>query len=97
MLIGTFLDRIRLYVGGYSVTTDLKAHEIPMEMIPATNLPDLADVLIVVGAISGSVLVYLLGTRIFPVINIWEQKELLMYKLHKPFHRTEVLVLGKPE
>ena len=53
--------------------------------------------LIVVGAISGSVLVYLLGTRIFPVINIWEQKELLMDKLHKPFHRTEVLVLGKPE
>ncbi len=97
VLIGTFLDRIRLYVGGYSVTTDLKAHEIPIDMIPATIMPDLADVLIVVGALSGSVLVYLLGTRIFPVINIWEQKELLMYKLHKPFHRTEVLVLGKPE
>ena len=98
VLIGTFLDRVRLYVGGYSVPGELSAqHELPIDAIPATIMPDVADILIVVGAISGSVLVYLLGTRIFPVINIWEQKELLMYKLHKPFHRTEVLVLGKPE
>ncbi|SVD93512.1 uncharacterized protein METZ01_LOCUS446366 [marine metagenome] len=39
----------------------------------------------------------MLATRIFPIINIWEQKELLLYKFHKKLHRTEVLVLGKPD
>jgi molybdopterin-containing oxidoreductase family membrane subunit len=98
VLIGTFFDRIRLYVAGYSLPEDLSArHEIPLDAIPSTNMPDVADVFIIVGALSGSILVFLLATRIFPVINIWEQKELLLYKLHKPFHRTEVLVLGKPD
>ena len=44
-----------------------------------------------------SIFVYLLAARLIPVINIWEQKELLLYKVHKPFHRTEVMVLGKPD
>ena len=60
-------------------------------------MPDLADVLLWVGALSGVVFVYLLVSRIVPVINIWEQKEVLLYRIHKPFHRTEVLVLGKKD
>jgi hypothetical protein len=56
-----------------------------------------ADVMIIVGALSGAVLVYLLASRLVPIVSIWEQKELLLYKIHKPFHRTEVLVLGKPD
>ena len=85
-------------MAGYSLPEDLSArHEIPLDAIPSTNMPDVADVFIIVGALSGSILVFLLATRIFPVINIWEQKELLLYRVHKRFHRTEVLVLGKPE
>ena len=38
-----------------------------------------------------------MASRIFPILNIWEQRELLMYKIHKPFHRTEVMVIGKPD
>jgi len=65
--------------------------------LPPANMPDLADVLLWIGALGGVVLVYVLASRIFPPMNIWEQKELLLYKLHKPFHRTEVLVLGKKD
>ena len=97
VLIGTFLDRVRLYVAAYSVdgigNPGVDKHAL--SSIPSANIPDLADVFIVVGAISGSILVYLLVTRIVPLLSIWEQKELLLYKVHKPFHRTEVLVLGK--
>ena len=51
-----------------------------------------------VGGLAGAALVYLLATRVVPVISIWEQKELTLYKLHKPFHRLEeVLVLGKKD
>ena len=35
--------------------------------------------------------------RLVPVVSMWEQVELLLYKVHRKFHRTEVLVLGKPE
>ena len=99
VLIGTLLDRIRIYVAAYSVPgigdSSVDKHE--MHEIPTTVLPGLPDVLIWVGAISGSILVYMLASRVFPVVNIWEQKELLLYKFHKPFHRTEVMVLGKPD
>ena len=99
ILVGTSLDRIRLYVAAYSIPgigdPEVQKHEL-LE-IPATVMPDVTDVLIWVGAIGGSIFVYMLATRIFPIINIWEQKELLLYKFHKQLHRTEVLVLGKPD
>jgi molybdopterin-containing oxidoreductase family membrane subunit len=96
VLIGTFFDRVRIYVGAYSVSDQAGNHE-GIETIPPTVYPDLADVFIVVGAIGGAIFVYMLATRVFPIINVWEQKELLLYKLHKKYHRTVVLVLGKPE
>ncbi len=95
VLLGTFFDRIRLYVGGYSVAPQSSAHVI--DPLPLANLPDLADVFIIIGALAGPVLFYLLASRLFPPVNIWEQRELLLYRLHKPFHRTQVMVLGKPE
>ena len=39
--------------------------------------------------------IYLLASKVLPVINVWEQKEVLLYRVHKPFHRIEVLILGK--
>ena len=95
VLIGSLLDRTRIYAAAYSVSGSEDKHEL--HSIPAYNLPDFVDVLIWVGAIAGSVLIYLLMTRVIPPINIWEQRELILYKIHKPFHRTEVLVLGKPD
>ena len=101
VLVGTFFDRVRLYVSAYSIPgigdPEVPKHELTLEQVEGMSavMPGLPDVLIVMGAISGSILVYLLATRILPAINIWEQKELLLYKVHKPFHRTEVMVLGK--
>ena len=99
VLIGTFFDRIRLYVAAYSVPGigDPSVDKHELHEIPVANLPDLADVFIIVGILSGSILVYLLASRLVPVMNIWEQRELLLYKVHKTFHRTEVVVLGKPD
>ena len=99
ILIGTFFDRIRLYVAAYSVPGigDATVDKHELHGLPVANLPDVADVFIIVGALSGAILVYLLGTRLIPIINVWEQKELLLYKIHKPFHRTEVMILGKKD
>ena len=97
VLIGTFFDRIRLYVASYSVPGigDPLVDKHELHTIPKAILPELADIFVIVGAIAGSILLYMLATRIIPAVNIWEQKELLLYKMHKPFHRSEVMVLGK--
>ena len=99
VLTGTFFNQIRLYVATYSLPSigDPTADKHELHTIPSAIMPGLPDILIWIGAIAGSIMVYLLASRLFPPINIWEQKELLLYKMHKPFHRTEVLILGKPD
>ena len=97
VLVGVFFERIRIWVAAYSVAGVEDKHELSLSAIPPAVMPDIADVLIWVGAIAGMVLVYMLASRVLPVISIWEQKELLLYKSHKSFHRTEVVVLGKPD
>jgi Ni/Fe-hydrogenase subunit HybB-like protein len=98
VLVGTLFDRVRLYVAAYSVPADADMHgPIPLDLVPAAVYPDVFDILITIGVIAGAVLIYMLGTRLIPVINVWEQRELLIYQVHKQFHRTEVQVLGKPE
>ena len=74
-------------------------HEMELEAVKDMDavLPALPDVFMVVGGISAVILVYLVASRLIPIVNIWEQRELLLYKIHKPFHRAEVLVLGKKD
>ncbi len=95
VLIGSFFDRIRVYVPAYQVAADEDKHEL--QAIPVANMPDVADVFIMLGIIGGSIFVYLLATKVIPAVNLWEQKELLLYSVHKRFHRTEVHIMGKPD
>jgi len=96
VLIGTMLDRVRLYVGAYSVSTEAHKHEL--DFVPDTIWPQFSsDVLLWIGSISAVIVLYLVVAKFIPLVNIVEQKELLLYKFHKEFHRTKVMVLGKPE
>jgi hypothetical protein len=78
IFIGAALDKIRIYASSYSVSTAADKHEL--RHLPDGVLPGVPDLLIWLGALGGSVLVYLLASRVFPVVGIWEQKELLLYK-----------------
>ena len=101
VLAGAFFDRLRVFVAAYTVPgigdSHVDKHEMDLDVVKAlpANIPDAADIFIIVGVIAGSLLVFMLATRIFPVVNIWEQRELLLYRFHKPFFRTEVQILGK--
>ena len=105
VLVGTFLDRIRLYVGAWDVAsfksklinpdTDMLAMELS-EIPTSIVTPGIADIFLTLGFIGGSIFIYLLATRIIPAVNIWERKEYLLYKAEIQFHRAKVLVLGKP-
>ena len=97
VLVGALLDKIRFYVPSYSVTDMEDKHTLLVEQVPAAIMPEAADIMIWVGALAGVALSYLLASRLIPVVSIWEQTELLLYKVHTQFHRTEFLVLGKKD
>ena len=103
VLLGTLLDRIRLYVATYSVEgignpSYDKLHGLDLDHLPKTVWPDIFDVFIVVGAIGACILVYMFASRIFPILNIWEQRELQLYdRGHEPYHRGHVRIMGKSE
>ena len=102
VLLGTFLDRIRLFVAAYSVegigNPLYHKHALDLDHIPKIVLPDIFDIFILLGAVGASILVYMFATRIFPIINIWEQRELQLYdRGHEPYHRGHVRIMGKSE
>ncbi|MBI4234283.1 MAG: hypothetical protein HY686_07580 [Chloroflexi bacterium] len=94
VLIGTFFDRIRLYVAAFSIE-GVTAHRL--EFVPPAHLPDGADILMVIGAIAGAILVYLLALRLLPPISIWEVKEGLQYQAVRTLGRLRLRSLGKPD
>jgi len=55
------------------------------------------DLMILAGAISGAVLVYLLAVRLVPVLALWEVRQALIFSRAIPYLRTEAAVVAKPE
>lgn len=104
VLIGTLLDRIRIYVASYSVGLDGQKGQIDLHLSPtefaqqmSATLPGTGDVMMVVGALSGAVLIYLLAMRIIPIINIWEIKQALLLQRVRSLRKVDLKVVGKPE
>ena len=50
-----------------------------------------------VGALAGALLIFLLFSRIIPLISIWETKEGLLYQFVGKVLRGRYLTLAKPE
>ncbi len=92
IITGTLLEKVRFYVAAYSV-----AGSATLEQVPAARLPDFPDVLIFVGGISGAALMYILASRIVPVIAIWEIKEGLLLRARGALVKLGVWVVAKPE
>jgi Ni/Fe-hydrogenase subunit HybB-like protein len=94
VLVGAFFNMIRFYVPAFSVE-DSTLHAL--DVVPAVNTPGMADILVTIGALAGAVLVYMLGTRLFPIISMWEMKEGLLLQKVRTFMKIEIKVLAKPE
>ena len=95
IIIGCLFDKIRLYVSSYSVRDDLSYHAITE--IPATILPNITDIMIIVGGFSLPIFIMLLCTKLIPIFSIWEMAEGLRLTKMTTYLRTELRVLGKPE
>lgn len=96
ILFGNLMDKLRVYVASYTIPNEeITAHTLAF--VPSTNFPDVLDILIVVGGISGAVCVFLLVARNLPILSVWEMAEGLRLRAVRPFLRTYVSVLGKSE
>jgi molybdopterin-containing oxidoreductase family membrane subunit len=94
VLIGAFFMTIRLYVPAFGIE-DVTGHALEAVQLPI--VPDVLDIFIILGGLAGAGLIYLLASKVFPILSIWEVKEGLLYQRVRPFLRSKYLVLGKPE
>ncbi|MQF65124.1 hypothetical protein FIM04_03265 [SAR202 cluster bacterium AC-409-J13_OGT_754m] len=94
IVVGSFFMMVRLYVPAFGIQ-DVTAFQITY--VPAAIYPDFLDLIMIAGGISGAVFIYLLSTRIIPILSLWEVKEGLLYQRVRPFLRGEYQVLGKPK
>jgi molybdopterin-containing oxidoreductase family membrane subunit len=95
VLLGTLVDKIRLYVPSWSITDSLDKHAL--SSMPGTNYPDIGDLLMVFGGIAGAIFIYLLVSKIVPIVSFWEMKEGMMLRTVRRYLRREIIVHGKPD
>ncbi|MFQ5872743.1 MAG: hypothetical protein ACE5JL_02935 [Dehalococcoidia bacterium] len=107
ILVGTFFDKVRLYVASFSFTNqEVVGHPLE-EVLPttgpgvpeffATRWPEGPDYLVILGGLALPFFIYLLATRVIPVISLWEVKEGYLLSGVKTVLRKRYLVLAKPE
>ena len=94
VLIGAYFMTIRLYVPAFGLE---KVTGHSLDVVPLPIGPDISDILIIIGGLSGAALVYVLASKFIPIISVWEMKEGLLYQRVRPFLRSKYMVMGKPE
>jgi len=97
VVIGGLLFNIRIFVASANAAPGEKIYAFFMEHVPAPVYPDIWDVFMVVGGLGAAVFIYLLSTRILPVLSLWEVKEGTLYQKWGKLFRGEYQILGKPE
>lgn len=97
IIIGNFFDRWRIYGGSFGThLVDGEIHHALTE-IPVFRAPDLADLMVLVGAFGGMVFIFLLAARLVPVMSLWELTEGQLLTKARDLVRNRVVVIGKPE
>ena len=96
IVTGALFEKIRLYVASYSIPMDQITNHT-LEAVPSIHYPDVFDIMMVLGGISGGVFLMLLAARVIPVLSLWEMAEGIRLRAIRPFLRTEVEVMGKPD
>lgn len=102
ILCGALIDRARIYMASFSIADQRpdalgQPHPEILSVIPRAVLPTGPDILMIVGAIAGAVLLYMLAIKVIPPISIWEVKEATLYRRRRRFLKREIMVMGKPE
>ena len=98
VLVGALVNHIRWYVAPFSVPDPPAGEPWPHVLetpLPAGQLPTFPDVLIVVGGISGALLLFMLINKIIPVVSMWEVGEGLRLTKVRRFLARYAMVIAK--
>jgi molybdopterin-containing oxidoreductase family membrane subunit len=96
VLFGLLLDRMRIYVSAWSVPPE-QIHEKYLQEIPHTVWPDVFDILIILGALAAVPLIFMLVTRVIPIVSIWQMQEYQLLSKPVKYIRGEGVLVGKPD
>jgi len=97
LIIGGIMFNIRIFVGSANAAPGSHIYDYLFEHVPSPVFPDVWDVFMVIGGLAAAAFVYMLATRLLPVLSLWEVKEGALYQKWGRLHRGEYLILGKPE
>ena len=93
-LAGALMFSVRIFVGGANSGNIYQAFLVE---VPPPVYPDVWDIFMVIGGIGAAAFIYMLATRVLPLLSVWEVKEGALYQRMSRFIRGEYLVLAKPE
>jgi hypothetical protein len=108
VLIGNFVDRVRLYAASWSAADlpptgevlaqipgrPLEAEQVPA--LPVALVPDLVSAMAAVGLLSGVGLLYLLALRAVPAVAVWELRAVDRLTIERPYLETSVEIVARP-
>ena len=92
VVLGALINNIRWYVAAFSVE-DHGQHVLNPR--PAGQFPDAFDALIVIGGIAGCTLLFMLISKVIPVVSIWEVGEGLHLTKVRRFLARHLRVIAK--
>ncbi|HEX9015774.1 MAG TPA: NrfD/PsrC family molybdoenzyme membrane anchor subunit [Chloroflexota bacterium] len=87
--VGMYIERFLIVIPG------LSRSEFPF--LWANWTPTWVEISITVGTFAGFTLLYILFTKFFPVVAIWEYKEGQMLRSHREIAGTQVVTVAKAE
>ena len=94
ILAGNLMFNIRIFVGAFNAGD---IYDLGLSRVPPPVFPDIWDIFIVLGGLGLVVFVYLLASKVIPILSVWEVKEGALYQRKGRLFRGEYLVLAKPE
>ena len=95
VVAGNLVDRVRLYVGAWTVATPTASDHLP-DVLPSLPLPGLAEIAATLGPIALSGLLIALVLRRISPVSHWEVKAIERLTPEVQALRTRVTVVARP-
>jgi hypothetical protein len=94
ILLGDLMFNIRIFVGAFNAGD---IYSLGLSRVPPPVFPDIWDIFMVLGGLGLVAFVYLMASKVIPILSLWEVKEGALYQSKDRLFRGEYQVLAKPE